>query len=144
MGKIIEIFDYKKEIKPKETLTKEEIMEAKADLLYDDDRYLDMFFEEDHNDKIEIEDIDVEAKLAKGKELLELLLIRRKDMRKIIDLEAYSQNKRIQIESYSMSDMIVDPKKRKEVYDYYDKNYKSTQEEDEICNKMRGKYREED
>ncbi|APH21064.1 hypothetical protein [Clostridium botulinum] len=95
MGKIIDIFDYKKEIKPKETLTKEEIMEAKADLLYDDDRYLDMFFEEDHNDKIEIEDIDVEAKLAKGKELLELLLIRRKDMRKIIDLEAYSQNKRI-------------------------------------------------
>ncbi|WP_407301625.1 hypothetical protein [Clostridium botulinum] len=32
---------------------------------------------EEWNNKIEIEDIDVEAKLARGKELLELLLIRR-------------------------------------------------------------------
>jgi len=65
-------------------------------------------------------------------------------MGKIIDLESYSNNKRTQIESYSILDMIVDSKKRKEVYDYYDKNYQSTQEEDEICNKMRRKYREED
>ncbi|WP_460284829.1 hypothetical protein [Clostridium botulinum] len=47
MGKFINISDYKKEIKPKETLTKKEIMEAKADLLYDDDIYLDMFFEKE-------------------------------------------------------------------------------------------------
>ncbi|WP_076237260.1 hypothetical protein [Clostridium botulinum] len=65
-------------------------------------------------------------------------------MKKIIDLEAYSNNKRTQIESYSLLDMIVDSKKRKEVYDYYDKNYQSTPEEDEICNKMRGKYKKED
>ncbi|APR02567.1 TPA: hypothetical protein ACXDAY_002090 [Clostridium botulinum] len=112
MGKVINIFDYKKE-----TLTKEEIMEAKADLLYDDDGYLDMFFEEEYNDKIEIEDIDVEAKLARSKELLK---------------------------SYSLLDMILDSKKRKEVYDYYDRNYESTPEEDKIFNEMRGKYKEED
>ncbi|MHB9924578.1 hypothetical protein [Clostridium botulinum] len=65
-------------------------------------------------------------------------------MGKIIDLESYSNNKRIQIESYSLLDMIVDPKKRKEVYDYYDRNYQSTPEEDEICNEMRGKYKKKD
>ncbi|NFI08708.1 hypothetical protein FDF97_16140 [Clostridium botulinum] len=117
MSKVINIFDYKKEIKPKETLTKEERMKIKEELLYDDDRYLDMFFEEDDDDKIEIEDIDVEAKLARGKELLK---------------------------SCSLLDMIFDSKKRKEVYDYYDKNYQSTPEEDEICNEMRGKYKKDD
>ena len=38
------ILDYKKEIKPKNTLTKEEIMEAKADLLYDDNTFLEEYF----------------------------------------------------------------------------------------------------
>ncbi|WP_459566519.1 hypothetical protein [Clostridium sporogenes] len=40
MGKIINLFDYKKNTEQKETLTKEEF-------LYDDDRYLDMFFHEE-------------------------------------------------------------------------------------------------
>ncbi|HID0767939.1 TPA: hypothetical protein ACXDAZ_002468 [Clostridium botulinum] len=49
MSKVINIFDYKKEITPKQKrhLTKEERMKIKEELLYDDDRYLDMFFEED-------------------------------------------------------------------------------------------------
>ncbi|WP_407301626.1 hypothetical protein [Clostridium botulinum] len=47
MGKIINIFDYRKDTKQKETLTKEEWMKIKEELLYDDDRYLDMFFEEE-------------------------------------------------------------------------------------------------
>lgn len=41
------------------------------------DKLLHMLSEE-RNNKIEIEDIDVEAELARGKELLEILLIRRK------------------------------------------------------------------
>ncbi|EPY2277948.1 hypothetical protein ACXAT3_002700 [Clostridium sporogenes] len=88
MSKVINIFDYKKEITPKQKrhLTKEERMKIKEELLYDDDRYLDIFFEEDDDDKIEIEDIDVEAKLARGKELLKYC---------------------------SLPDMILDSKKRK-------------------------------
>jgi|GEM_PF-4413622 len=65
-------------------------------------------------------------------------------MKKIIDFTTYSQNIRTQIESYSLLDMIIDSKKRKEVYDYYDKNYQSTPEEDDICTEMRGKYKKED
>lgn len=65
-------------------------------------------------------------------------------MGKTIDLESYSNNKKAQIESYSMLDMIFDSKKREKVYDYYDNNYKSTPEEDEIFNEMRGKYKKED
>ncbi|MBN3371792.1 hypothetical protein CF087_22495 [Clostridium botulinum] len=53
-------------------------------------------------------------------------------MKKIIDLEAYFNNKKAQIESYSMLDMIFDPKKREEVYKYYDSNYKETDEENRI------------
>ncbi|WP_278248580.1 hypothetical protein [Clostridium botulinum] len=37
-----------------------------------------MLSKERRNNKIKIEDIDVEEKLARGKELLEFLLIRRK------------------------------------------------------------------
>ncbi|WP_278321805.1 hypothetical protein [Clostridium botulinum] len=40
--------------------------------------------------------------------------------------------------------MILDSNKRKEVYDYYDRNYRSTTEEDDICNEMRGKYKKDD
>ncbi|NCI20661.1 hypothetical protein EJM73_06770 [Clostridium botulinum] len=47
MGKIINISDYRKDTKQKETLTKEERMKFKEEFLYDDDRYLDMFFHEE-------------------------------------------------------------------------------------------------
>ncbi|WP_033066590.1 hypothetical protein [Clostridium botulinum] len=65
-------------------------------------------------------------------------------MKKIIDFTTYSQNKRTQIESYSLLDMILDSNKRKEIYNYYDRNYRSTTEEDDICNEMRGKYKKDD
>lgn len=54
MSKVINIFDYKKNTEQKETLTKEEWMKIKEELLYDDDRYLDMFFEKELNEEDEI------------------------------------------------------------------------------------------
>ena len=50
----------------------------------------------------------------------------------VIELKEYKDIKKSEIKSYSILDMIMNPQKRKEVYDYYDKHYKSTKEEDEI------------
>ncbi|EDS77107.1 conserved hypothetical protein [Clostridium botulinum C str. Eklund] len=53
MSKVINLFDYKKKVQQKQSLplTKEERMKIKEDSLYDDDTYLDMFFDQDDDFK---------------------------------------------------------------------------------------------
>lgn len=60
-------------------------------------------------------------------------------MSKIINLKNYSNKKDNRIRSYSIIDIILDPKKKREIDDYCDRTYTSTKEEDEIFNEMRNK-----
>ena len=57
-------------------------------------------------------------------------------MNNVIRFQDYSDNKDSQIRAYSIIDMILDPKKRKEVYDYYDSKYKDIDEEKQIFETM--------
>ena len=53
-------------------------------------------------------------------------------MENVIDIQDYSNKKDIKIKSYSIIDMILNPKKRKETYEYYDSKYKENDEERQI------------
>jgi len=51
-------------------------------------------------------------------------------MDNVIRFQDYSNNKDSQIRAYSIIDMILDPKKRKEAYDYYDRIYEYIEKDD--------------
>jgi len=59
-------------------------------------------------------------------------------MGKIINIQDYFNKKDTEIMSYSIIDMILDPEKRKEVYDYYDSHYVESEEEKKIFEESRG------
>lgn len=54
------------------------------------------------------------------------------NMENVISLQSYFDEKSKEINSYSITDMILNPQKRKETYDYYDSIYEDTEEQKEI------------
>lgn len=59
----------------------------------------------------------------------------------VIDIKKYKKNNQDAAIRVPLVDMIFDPEKRKAIYRKYDDKYTSTEEEDEIFEEMRGKYK---
>lgn len=62
----------------------------------------------------------------------------------VLSLQNHIEKKSSKIRSYSIYDMILDPDKRKEAYEYYNSKYEETKEEKEIFEEWQKKIKRGD
>lgn len=62
----------------------------------------------------------------------------------VLNMSKFTNKKNARIRSYSIVDMIIDPVKRKETYDYYNDKYEETKEEKNIFEAWQERYKKGD